>query len=314
MPEGNGAFTGDVQTIWDSTCISLAETCARKYYYTMIAQITGKDPSVHLRFGGLYATALETYYKVRAKEKLSHDEAVLLAVKDAMHATWDREKGQPEIFLDNKKTRMNLIRTIVWYLDEYGEETESSAFRTHYKSDGMPAVELSFKFQISPDLTLSGHLDRVVSYAGEGLYVMDQKTTNTTLSPHFFNSFSPNTQMSLYTWAGQIILNSPVRGVVIDAAQIAVGLPPGLHLPDRGATGRVAFFRSSHHPHDSGLFKFGIRRKSVPDEPRKLRQLWGLRLPLPLFHHPALSRADDPRHLHQENLGPEQGEMRCSSN
>jgi hypothetical protein len=248
MPEGNGAFTGDVQVIWDSTSLSLAETCARKYYYTMIAQITGKDPSVHLRFGGLYATALETYYKVRAKEKLSHDEAVLLVVKDTMLATWDREKGQPEIFLDNKKTRMNLIRTIVWYLDEYGEETESSAFRTHYKSDGVPAVELSFKFQISPDLTLSGHLDRVVSYAGEGLYVMDQKTTGTTLSPHFFNSFSPNTQMSLYTWAGQIILNSPVRGVVIDAAQIAVGFSAFL----RGFTYRTEeqldeWLSSAHH-------------------------------------------------------------------
>ena len=66
-----------------------------------------------------------------------------------------------------------------------------------------------------------GHLDRVVQM-GDELYVMDQKTTGGTVGPYYFNSFSPSNQMSGYAFAGQVILSSPVRGVIIDAAQIAV--------------------------------------------------------------------------------------------
>jgi hypothetical protein len=57
---------------------------------------------------------------------------------------------------------------------------------------------------------------------GGSLYVMDQKTTGGTVGTYYFEQFSPNNQMSLYSWAGQAILRSPVRGVIIDAAQIAV--------------------------------------------------------------------------------------------
>jgi hypothetical protein len=52
---------------------------------------------------------------------------------------------------------------------------------------------------------------------------MDQKTTGSTIGPYFFQGFKPDNQMSLYTLAGQVVMKSPVKGVLIDGAQIAVG-------------------------------------------------------------------------------------------
>jgi hypothetical protein len=71
---------------------------------------------------------------------------------------------------------------------------------------------------------LSGHLDRVVNFA-EHLYVMDRKTSLSTLGTYYFNQWSPSNQMTLYTLAGKIMLNAPIKGVIIDAAQVLLEKP-----------------------------------------------------------------------------------------
>lgn len=219
--EVNQSFRDGVQIFWDSTSVGLAETCPRKYYYSMIVGLQGRTPSPHLRFGGLFATAAENYYK-RRFAGMSHDLSLLACVRDAMIETWDDENGQPEIFLDDKKTRPNLIRTIVWYLDQYSMEREADAgINVIQLKNGEPAVELSFKLQFDSDLYYCGHLDRAVEYGGAN-FIMDQKTTGGTINARFFNQFKPNTQMSGYSYAGKVILQTPVSGVLIDGVQIAI--------------------------------------------------------------------------------------------
>ena len=66
---------------------------------------------------------------------------------------------------------------------------------------------------------LSGHLDRVVTFQ-DSLFVMDRKTATFTLSDYYFVQFEPSNQMTLYSLAAKIVLNAPVKGVIIDAAQI----------------------------------------------------------------------------------------------
>lgn len=219
MTSHKKSFTNGVQTAWDATSLELAQTCLRKYYYSMILGVSPKNKSVHLIFGGIYASALETFYKERALGASLH-EATVKTVRHALEASWDTEAGHPMSFDHAAKTRPNLIRTIVWYIEQFGEETEDGMMTYHLES-GKPAVELSFALEFDDDLLYCGHLDRVVSYAGQ-LMVMDQKTAGSTLGPFYFNQFSPHNQMSGYTWAGQTILKSPIKGVIIDAAQIAV--------------------------------------------------------------------------------------------
>jgi len=213
------SFTNGVQVFWDATSLDLAQSCPRKYYYSMIRGIRPKELSVHLIFGGIYASALEHFYKHRAEGK-TINEALRLVVHEALVSSWDFETGFPKAFNDPKKTRAALIRTIIWYVEQFADET-SDGLRTYHLHDGKPAVELSFSLEIAADIVYCGHLDRVVQM-GEELYVMDQKTTGGTVGPYYFNGFSPSNQMSGYSFAGQIILKSPVRGVIIDAAQIAV--------------------------------------------------------------------------------------------
>lgn len=213
--EGRKAFKGDLQVGWDATSIELAQTCMRKYYYTMIEGWSPNEKSVHLLFGGHYAKALENYYKYLAAGATA-EESLHRVVHEALI-----ESKQEPYPPHSAKTRYSLIRAIVWYFEEFGDERHA-AIKTHYLSDGMPAVEMSFQIDVAEDITLSGHMDRVVSW-NDGLYAMDQKTTGSALGSYFFDQFNPHNQFSLYSFAGQIVFNSPVRGVIIDAAQILAG-------------------------------------------------------------------------------------------
>jgi hypothetical protein len=216
----------------------------------MIRQLAPRQKSVHLLFGGHYATALEHFYKHRALGD-DIDTALLKVVREAMENSWEYKTCEtcqgmgylspddpddtledcpdcllgkvsvgPQAFLDNAKTRFNLIRTIVWYVEQFGDET-AAGITTHHLSNGKPAVELSFTLDLDDEFVLCGHLDRVVDYGGS-LFVMDQKTTGSTIGPYFFKPFDLDTQMTLYSIAGQVVLQSPVAGVIIDGAQIAV--------------------------------------------------------------------------------------------
>lgn len=225
------SFDNGVQTAWDATSLDLAQTCMRKYYYANILGIKPKQKSVHLIFGGIYASALETFYKARAAGQ-SIDDALIEAIQLALIESWDSETNMPVLFEDSNKTRVALIRTIVWYIEQFGEE-DQDGITTYHLQSGEAAVELSFRLDFATDILYCGHLDRVVEY-GDDLYVMDQKTTKTTLSNYYFRGFDISNQMSGYTFAGKAVLHSPVSGVIIDAAQILVN---STHF-DRGVTTR----------------------------------------------------------------------------
>lgn len=247
----NSSFNSDgVQFVWDATSIALADTCLRKYEYKMIQGWESHLLSVHLRFGQHYATALEHFYKFLALG-YSRDDALASVVLEALEDTWERPQcevcggtgqidfddseqggtsrciacdgtgkgsgGAPWDSLDTNKTRETLIRSIVWYTEQFKEDST-----TVVMFEGKPAVEHSFYLPVDNGVMFSGHLDRLVDYNGS-IMVMDQKTTKSTISSNYFDQFHPNTQMSMYSFAGRAIFAMPVKGVIIDAAQIAVG-------------------------------------------------------------------------------------------
>lgn len=211
------SFDGGVQTAWDATSLTAAHTCSRYYYYSLIRGIQPKTTSVHLLFGAIYASALELFYKTRAKGH-SIDEATIEMVRHAMLESWDEENGVPMFFDSTEKTRFTLLRSLVWYVEEFADESDAQ-IKTHHLENGDAAVEVSFSINVDNDILLCGHLDRVVDY-GDILYVMDQKTTKSALSNYYFSGFDLDNQMSLYPWAGQMLFGTPVSGVIIDAAQI----------------------------------------------------------------------------------------------
>lgn len=240
-----------IQYAWDSTSLGLLKTCPRLYQYTMIDGYSGRDESVHLRFGSEYHAALE-HYDHQMAGGADRDSAIRSMVRFMLERTagWNPDQ---ESKAGRYKNRETLVSLAIDYVDHFNPDPAE----TYIRSDGRPAVELSFRFELDwgpsnqPSIyadddprtdpfpaqpyLLCGHLDRVVTYNGS-LYVMDRKTTTTTLGGYYFAQYDPSNQMTLYTVAGKILMQSPIAGVIIDGAQIKLEEP---HAFARGFTLRT---------------------------------------------------------------------------
>ena len=211
-----------IQYAWDSTSLGYLKQCPRLYYYHMLEGWTSREESVHLRFGIEYHHALQEYDLSRAVGS-THDDAVHDVLRELLIrvADWDPDH--------KNKNKESLVRTVIWYLDQFKDDTA----KTHILSNGKPAVEQSFRFELDwgpraevmkdysqPHLQpqpyiLCGHLDKVVSFNDE-LYVMDHKTVYS----FWGKVWEPDNQMTLYTLGSRIILDAPIRGVIVDMAQV----------------------------------------------------------------------------------------------
>jgi hypothetical protein len=228
MPAPSCFLSGTfIQYAWDSTSLGYLKTCPRLYYYHMICGYIAKDESIHLRFGGEYHAAIQDFENFRAGGYQYEDalretlRLLLIRIRD-----WDPDTGTKAGSYKNPRT---LVQLVVDYFDNYREDPA----KTVILENGKPAVELTFKFELdfgpqshsdrglNTNYLLCGHLDRVVSM-NDNIMVIDHKTTTTTLSDYWFNQFAPNNQMTLYTFAGKVVMDMEVKGVVIEGAQIGL--------------------------------------------------------------------------------------------
>lgn len=239
-----------IQFAWDSTTLGDLKTCPRKYQYTMIEGWQAKGDNIHLRFGGEFHEAIQDYENAKA-EGSSHEDAIHSTIQNLLARIRDWEVDASSK-AGNYKNPTTLLQLCIDYFDHYADDPAT----TFILDNGRPGVELSFKFELdwgpkylTADLLepipiseygksegkkvaeipiqpylLCGHLDRVVSL-GSDLFVLDHKTTTTTPSDYFFRGFNPSNQMTLYTLAGKVVLDAPIRGVIIEAAQICLEAP-----------------------------------------------------------------------------------------
>lgn len=230
-----------IQYAWDSTSLGYLKQCPRLYQYIMIDGWGSTDESVHLRFGIELHQALQDFEKELAagirREDAIHDVVRELLIRTA---EW---KVDEESKAGKYKNRRSLVRTVIDYLDHY----HNDAAKTYIMADGKPAVELSFSFELDwgpkhrawvddsdphkamaevvsepQPYLLCGHLDSVVNFNDE-LFVMDHKTTTSTPGSYYFDQFTPNNQMTLYTLAAGVVMGASVKGVIIDGIQVAIG-------------------------------------------------------------------------------------------
>lgn len=219
----NTAFSRQMpflQLAWDSTSMGALKECPRKYYLSIIEGWTPRGESVHLTFGLLYHATLERYDHARASGA-DHEEATRVCVQYALTATWDKVLGKPWASEDPNKNRYTLVRTVIWYLEQFTPDPVTTVIL----ANGKPAVELSFRMELGvksasgEDYLLCGHLDRLGEFQGPS-YVLDRKTTKGALSNYYFEQYSPHNQFSTYMFATQVNYRIPVAGLICDAAQI----------------------------------------------------------------------------------------------
>lgn len=233
MPQSPFLPGTKIQFAWDSTSLSYLKTCPRLYQYHMLEGWQAKDENIHLRFGQEYHQAIQDYEICRA-EGLDFETAVRQTVHQLLIRTdkWDVDHTHKP---GNYKNAGSLLYMVISYLDEY----RNDPCKTLILDNGKPAVELSFRFELDwgpvaatgenyvptgQPYLLCGHLDRVVTF-NDDIFILDHKTTTTTPSDYFFNGFSPNNQMTLYGFAGKVVLGTAVTGVIVEAAQICLEEP-----------------------------------------------------------------------------------------
>ncbi len=213
-----------LQVAVDSTSLGEFKVCPRKYYYSIILGWEPKATSVHLTFGLHMHGGVERYHHARSAGK-DHEEAILDALHWVLRETWDKALKRPWISGDSYKNRLTLVRTLVWYFDQYGAE---DSLATVQLANGKPAVELSFSFDsrysysvTGEQIIFCGHLDRLATM-NDLAYIPDVKTTKSELSPYFWQQFNPSNQFGMYMLAGQVAFSVPVKGIIVDGAQVLV--------------------------------------------------------------------------------------------
>lgn len=210
-----------LQIYMDSSSLTDFKVCPRKYYYSIVMGRQPNAESIHLTFGILLHKSIELYHKARATQP--HYTALRESVKWAMEATWDKNINKPWDSDDRYKNRFTLVRTLVWYLDKY----EHDIVTTATLKNGKIAVEVPFTIdsgytsRTGEDFRLCGTLDRIVLFKDK-YYVMDVKTTKSTIGPYYFKKYSPDNQVTIYSLAGSAIFHEPIDGIVIDACQVAI--------------------------------------------------------------------------------------------
>lgn len=231
-----------LQIAWDSMSLGWLKLCPRLYQYSMIEGWRSKSTKIDLAFGIEYHWGIEHYDKQRLLG-LSHEDAMRWVVDQVLRRTWKHPDFEASD--DSNKNRPTLIRSLIWYFEEFVQDNA----KTITLANGKPAVELSFRMPLGfgpsdtifewldpvaeemklvtkskseTNYILCGHIDRLVEFTGQ-VFVQDHKTTKTTLSSSYFSQFEPDNQMTLYTVASQVVFSTLAKGVMIDAAQIAVG-------------------------------------------------------------------------------------------
>ncbi len=210
-----------LQLAVDSTSLGEFKQCPRKYQYSIIEGWEPRDTSVHLFFGLLVHEARELYEWKKIKG-IDHEQALEEIVQTILEKTWEKDLQRGWISNHPQKTRLSLIRTVVWYLDQLAKD---DPIETVIKSDGTPMVELSFRFDsgykasTGEAFVICGHLDRVGKLS-DTFYIPDIKTTGGQLGKFFFDSFTPNNQFSLYSFASKVVFGFEVKDLIVDGIQV----------------------------------------------------------------------------------------------
>lgn len=206
------------QFAWDSTSITTLMTCPRKYYYVIICGYRMANISHDITFGAHFHTLLENYYRrlIEHNETPAQAKEFLVVLWAKLISGWETDHL--------KKNPENLLRAILWYIDEYSNDPTS----TIVLSTGKAAVELSFRYELGITSNLSGedyyfcgHFDRVADLSGTGTYIVDYKTTGSTLGPYYFAKYENDFQMLSYSAAGRIVFEKEISGVIVEGVQLA---------------------------------------------------------------------------------------------
>lgn len=205
------------QIVWDVSSLKKFQKCPRRYYLTQIEGWRPKIRDVAPNWGTAVHDSLELYDKLRL-DGMEYEEAVMQTVEYMLSNPWYLQN--PEIgeeASDNRRTLWTAIRAIVWYTTQYRDDV----LKTATMPNGDAALEIRFELPVEgTKYRLSGRIDKIV-WKDNDLFLLDRKTTKSTLSSWYFNDFETDIQMTAYLWAAKQ-MGVDASGFLIEGIQAAV--------------------------------------------------------------------------------------------
>jgi hypothetical protein len=207
------------QTRVNASTFQVFKACPRKYLYeVLLANAKGPD-NPDLRFGGLIHAA-KAIFETNKARGADHDLALQGAFRFLLNETWDHARAKPGFAEDPLKNRATLLRTFVWYCDQYRDD----ACETVTLPSGRPAVEVQFEFDSGvtglggEQITFVGTIDRIVRFNG-ATYVSDTKTSSNAKYLTARN-YTPDGQFSLYVAAASVCFGIEAEGILLDGIEV----------------------------------------------------------------------------------------------
>ena len=205
-----------LQLAFDNTAISNFKDCPKKYQYSMLEGWRPRAVASPLIFGSAYHDVVETFDLLVAKGS-PREAALISAIRRAYELSVD---GFGD---DTKRTRLTLIRSIVFYEAQFRVDPMS----TYIFPNGKVGLEMSFRFELpfaaksGEKFLYCGHIDKLATYGG-ALYALERKTTTIALGDSFYERYMYSAQIGGYVYAGKVVFDTPVSGAVIEGCQLAV--------------------------------------------------------------------------------------------
>jgi|TARA_R100000306_G_C4374759_1_gene141480 hypothetical protein len=208
-------YDGMRQKVWDVSSLEKVMSCSYLYFLGRKGWgRAGWDPA--RSWGIVLHAALEAYDK-ELNQNGSRDEALFAGIR-AVYESRSMLEGSK----DTARTFETVLRAFIWYTEEYEEDPYED-----FILSGDSTIEMRFEVSLDSllpktDYRLSGKVDKLVSTL-DGLWVLDRKSTKQSLGPWFYDYYDPGVQILAYVWVFRRILGLPIRGMIIDGIQAAVG-------------------------------------------------------------------------------------------
>lgn len=198
----------------DNTLLKAVATCSTKALVRHHLGYTAPGEGVRLKAGSAMHEALAVYMEDTTQEGALR----ALVTLEAAYAEWAEEHVLEA--RDAAYTYKNVAAVLARWLEMHpAHALPWATYEGSLGTEAVKAVEVPFEVPLTPDVTMTGRFDALVRKDGE-LYVLDHKTTGS-IDERFRRQFLMSSQLSGYVWAAEAVTGERVRGVIINAVEIA---------------------------------------------------------------------------------------------
>jgi hypothetical protein len=213
--------------LYDNSMISAFKRCPRYYYFRHIRHFAPVEEMIWHVFGRCWHLAMDVVWDMMSKDSKVPIDKVVNKAYNAWQAEWTRsgyrdiDSLSPEL-IDKYGARNpgQALEMLYGYVDTRRKLFANHTFKLH-------AIEQPFAVPMDdedPSIIYVGRLDKVFEIEGRWK-VGEHKTTTEYYTKggfrnNFLESFSPNSQVDGYLFAGHLFYGPKLHGAFVDAALV----------------------------------------------------------------------------------------------